>query len=59
MTTSQVHSKKSAMVRSSSQKLPISGRVDKASTAETVDSGSIPGQVKPKTLKNGIQSFPA
>ena len=30
--------------------LPISGRVDKAYATETVDSGSIPGWVKPKTI---------
>ena len=29
----------------------ISGRVDKASATETVDSGSIPRRVKPKTIK--------
>ena len=29
------------------------------SAAETVDLGSIPGRVKPKTIKNGIYSFPA
>ena len=38
---------------------PISGRVDRASAAEAVDSGSIPGRVKPKTIKIGIHSFPA
>ena len=37
----------------------ISGRVDRASAAEAVDTGSIPGQVKPKTIKIGIHSFPA
>ena len=37
----------------------ISGRVDRASATETVDSGSIPGRVKPKTIKIGIHSFPA
>ena len=31
--------------------LPISGRVDRASATETVDLGSIPGRVKPKTIK--------
>ena len=36
----------------------ISGRVDGASPAETVDSGSIPGRVKPKTIKIGIHCFP-
>ena len=38
---------------------PISGRVDRATASETVDSGSIPGRVKPKTRKIGIPSFPA
>ena len=38
---------------------PISGRVDRASATEAVDSSSIPGQVKPKTIKIGIHSFPA
>ena len=38
---------------------PISGRVDRASATEAVDSGSIPGRVKPKTIKTGIHSFPA
>ena len=37
----------------------IGGQVDRASTTEVVDSGSIPGRVKPKTIKIGIQSFPA
>ena len=37
----------------------ISGRVDRASATEAVDSGSIPGRVKPKTIKIGIHSFPA
>ena len=37
----------------------ISGRVDKASVTETVDSGSIPDRVKSKTIKIGIHSFPA
>ena len=37
----------------------ISGWVDKASAAETVDSGSIPGLVKPKTKKIGFHSCPA
>ena len=41
------------------QNRPISGRVDRASATETVDSGSIPGRVKPKTIKIGIHSFPA
>ena len=30
-----------------------------ASATEAVDSGSIPGRVKPKTIKIGIHSFPA
>ena len=38
---------------------PISDRVDRASATETVDSGSIPGRVIPKTIKIGIHSFPA
>ena len=33
--------------------MPISGRVDRASAAEAVDSGSISCQVKPKTIKKG------
>ena len=37
----------------------ISGRVDRASATEAVDTGSIPGRVKPKTIKIGIYSFPA
>ena len=38
---------------------PIRGWEDKASAAETVDSGSIPGLVKPKSAKVGFHSFPA
>ena len=38
---------------------PISGRVDRASATEAVDTDSIPGRVKPKTIKTGIHSFPA
>ena len=38
--------------------IPISGRGDRASATEGVDSGSIPGRVKPKTIKSGIHSFP-
>ena len=34
------------------------GRVDRASATETVDSGSIPGRVKPKTIKVGIHKLP-
>ena len=33
--------------------------MDRASATETVDSGSIPGRVKQKTIKIGIHSFPA
>ena len=36
---------------------PISGRVDRASATETVDLGSIPSPVKPKSVKIGIYSF--
>ena len=32
-------------------------RVDRACATETVDTGSIPGRVKPKTIKTGIHSF--
>ena len=41
--------------------LPISAdsRVDRASATEAVDSSSIPGRVKSKTIKIGIHSFPA
>ena len=39
--------------------LSISDRVDRASATETVDWGSIPSRVKPKTIKTGIYSFPA
>ena len=38
---------------------PISGRVNRASATETVDTGSIPGRVKSTTIKIGIHSFPA
>ena len=38
---------------------PISGRVDRAFATEAVDTGTIPGRVKPKTIKIGIHSFPA
>ena len=37
----------------------ISGRVDRASATETVDSGSILGWVKSKTTKIDNHSFPA
>ena len=40
-----------------SRHTPISGRVDRASAIETVDSGSITARVKPKTIKIGIHSF--
>ena len=33
--------------------------MDRASAIEAVDSGSIPGRVKPKTIKIGIYGFPA
>ena len=39
--------------------IPISGRVDRALATKAVDSGLIPGRVKPKTLEIGIHSFPA
>ena len=35
----------------------ISSRVDRAFATEAVDSGSITGRVKPKTIKIGIYSF--
>ena len=38
---------------------PISGRVDRATATEAIDSDSIPGRVKPKTIKIGIHSYPA
>ena len=38
---------------------PISGRVGRASATKAVDYGSIPGLVKPKTVKIGIHSFSA
>ena len=37
----------------------FSGRVDRASATEAVDSDSIPDRVKPKTIKIGIHSFSA
>ena len=46
-------------VKNPNRQEPISGRVDRASATETVDSGSIPGQVKPKTIIFDIYSFPA
>ena len=39
--------------------LLMSGRVDRASTTQTVDLGSIPGRDQSKTIKVGIHSFPA
>ena len=42
-----------------SQKLPLSGGVDRTPTAETVDSGSTPDRVKPKTIKISIFRLPA
>ena len=36
---------------------PISGRVDRASATETVESGSIPDRVKPLTVKTNIYSI--
>ena len=33
--------------------------MNRASATEVVDTGSIPGRVKPKTIKIGIHSFPA
>ena len=33
--------------------------MDRTSVTETVDADSIPGRVKPKTIKTGIHSFPA
>ena len=47
------------MVTGSFRNHSISGRVDRASAIEAVDTGSIPGRVKPKTMKIGIHSFPA
>ena len=38
---------------------PFNGRVDRAPATNAVDSGSIPGKVKPKIIKIGIYSFPA
>ena len=45
--------------RSVVNRKPISGRLDRASTTDSVDPGSIRGRVKPKTIKIGIHSFPA
>ena len=38
---------------------PISGWVDRMSAIEAIDSGSIPGRVKPKTIKIDSHNFPA
>ena len=38
--------------------LPISGRMDGASATAALDSGSVLGRVKPKTIKIDIHSFP-
>ena len=38
---------------------PVSNQVDRAFAIVAVDSGSIPGRVKPKTTKIGIHSFSA
>ena len=35
----------------------ISGRVDRVSAAKTIEFGSIPGRVKPKTIAIRIHSF--
>ena len=51
--------KKARMNLSHFVSIPISGRVDRASATKAVDLGSIPSQVKPKTIKIGIHSFPA
>ena len=58
---SAYHPMKSKWVRFASKidQWSISGRVDRASATEAVDTGSIPGRVKPKTIKIGIHSFPA
>ena len=37
--------------------LPVGSRVDRASVTETVDMGSIPGQVNPKTTKLSVHTF--
>ena len=42
-----------------SQLITINGRVDTASVTEKEGVGSISDQVKPKTTKVGIHSFPA
>ena len=37
----------------------LRGGVDRASATDLVDSGSIPGRVKPNAIKIGIHRFPA
>ena len=37
--------------------IPIDSRTDRASATLTVDSGLIPGWIKPETIKTGIHSF--
>ena len=49
---------KSQQEQSNRDRKIYSGRVDRASATEAVDTGSIPGRVKPKTIKIGIHSFP-
>ena len=36
---------------------PVSGQVNRWSAIETVELGSIPGRVEPKTIKIGIHCF--
>ena len=40
-------------------RIPISSRLNRASATKTLDLGSIPGQVKLKTIKIDIHSFRA
>ena len=37
---------------------PTRGRVDKGSFTETVNTGSIPGRIKPKVRKVGVYTCP-
>ena len=46
-------------VSNTATEFDYSGRMDRAFATEAVDAGSIPGRVKPKTIKIGIHSFPA
>ena len=39
--------------------IPISSRMDRSSATKTIDVGLIPDQVKSKTIKSGLHSFPA